>query len=263
MEKKIEIPGPGIAATQINVNTKRNSRVLVVTPAKDEEQNIGRVLETIRAEYPSFDCLVIDDGSADRTVDIAKRKGALVVSHGRNLGVAAAIQTGRIYALEQGYDFIVFCDADGQHNASDIGRIVGPLIEGKADFVIGSRELGEYRGQEPLRLKLSRRFCLWVISLLTRRHITDPTSGFKGWSRWLVEHFKTVYETSNKLHLSTTNDIEEILVARQKGARVIEVPARMLAKEIGASQVYTTKTLFHFLTIFPANLVRTVWRNLW
>lgn len=240
---------------------KRDSRVLVVVPAKDEEQNIGRVLERIRAEYPSCDCLVIDDGSADRTADIAKEKGALVMSHGKNLGVAAAIQTGRIYALEQGYNFMVFCDADGQHNPSDIGKIVEPLIAGKADFVIGSRELGGYIGHEPLRLKLPRYFCSLVISLLTRKRFTDPTSGFKGWSRWLIEHFKTIYETSDKLHLSTTNDMEEILIARKKGARIIEVPAEMLANGRRVSQVYTTKTIFHFLTIFPANLIRTVWRN--
>jgi glycosyltransferase involved in cell wall biosynthesis len=242
---------------------KADSRVLVVVPAKDEEQSIGRVLQTIRAEYPSFDCLVADDGSTDRTLDIAREKGALVVSHGRNLGVAAAIQTGRIYALEHGYDFIAFCDADGQHNPLDIGRIVTPLLNEKADFVIGSRELGDYIGHEPLRLKLPRYFCSWVISLLTRKRITDPTSGFRGCGRWLVEHFKTVYETSDRLHLSTTNDMEEILIARKKGARITEVPARMLAKETGASQVYTTKTIFHFLTIFPANLIRTVWRNVW
>ena len=240
---------------------KADSRILVVIPAKDEEQSIGGVLQRIRAEYPSFVPLVIDDGSADRTADIAKKKGALVVSHGRNLGVATAIQTGRIYALEQGYDFMVFCDADGQHNPSDIGKIVEPLIEGKADFVIGSRELGDYIGHESLRLKLPRYFCSWVISLLTGKRFTDPTSGFKGWSRWLVEHFKTIYETSDKLHLSTTNDMEEILIARKTRARIIEVPTKMLTKGKGASKVYTTKTLFHFLIIFPVHFIRTVWRN--
>jgi len=242
---------------------KRDCSLLIVIPARDEEQNIGRVLAIIEAEYPSFDCLVIDDGSADRTVDIAKEKGTPVVSHDRNKGVAAVIQTGRIYALEHGYDFMVFCDADGQHNPSDIGRIVAPLLNGKADFVIGSRQLGDYTGQELLRMRLSRQFCSWVITVLARKSISDTTSGFKGWSRWLIEHFKTVYETSNKLHLSTTNDMEEILIARKKGAKIIEVPVKMMTKETSVSKVYTTKTIFHFLTIFPVHFIRTVWRNLW
>ena len=241
---------------------KRNSKVLIVIPAKDEEQNIGRVLKKIEAEYPAFDCLVVDDGSTDGTVRIAVEKGALLVSHHTNLGVAAAIQTGRIYALEQGYDFMVFCDADGQHNPLDISSVANSLLNREADFVIGSRQLGDYTGQEPLRLWLSRQFCSWVITMLTKKRITDATSGLKGWNRWLVEHFKTVYETSNKLHLSTTNDMEEILIAHKNRAKIIEVPARMLTKETEGSKVYTTKTLFHFLTIFPMHLIRTVWRNI-
>jgi len=236
--------------------------VLIVVPAKDEEQNIGQVLERVRAEYPYFDCLVIDDGSADGTVSVAKEKGALVLSHDRSLGVAAVIQTGRTYAQEQDYDFIVFCDADGQHNPSDIGSVANPLLNGEADFVIGSRHLGNYAGQEPIRLRLSRQFCSWIITVLIKKRITDATSGFKGWSRWLIEHFKTVYENSDKLHLSTTNDMEEILIAHKRGARIIEVPVRMVVKETGLSKVYTTKTIFHFLTIFPLHLMCTVWRNL-
>jgi len=243
--------------------TNQDSKVLIVIPAKDEEQNIGRVLENIVIEYPSFDYLVVDDGSTDRTVSIAAEKGALVKSHRTNLGVAAAIQTGRLYALKHGYDFMVFCDADGQHNPLDISSVVNSLLNREADFVIGSRQLGDYVGYEPLRLKLPRYFCSWVISLLTKKRITDATSGLKGWNRWLIEHFKTVYETSNKLHLSTTNDMEEILIAHKNRAKIIEVPARMVTKETEGSKVYTTKTFFHFFTIFPVHLIRTVWRNIW
>ncbi len=79
-------------------------RVLVVMPARDEEATIGDVLGRITSEYPSLDVLVVDDGSEDSTAAIATAKGALVVSHGENQGVAAAIQTGRIYALNHGYD---------------------------------------------------------------------------------------------------------------------------------------------------------------
>ena len=237
--------------------------MLVVIPAKDEEQNIGRILERIENEFPSFSCLVIDDGSTDRTADITNEKVSLIVHHNRNLGVAAVIQAGRIYALEQDYDFIVFCDADGQHNPSDINKVVDALLNEKADFVIGSRQLGDYTGHEPLHIWLSRQFSSWVITVLTRKRITDATSGFKGWNRWLIENFKTVYETSNKLHLSTTNDMEEIIIANKKGARIIEVPVKMLAQKNGASKVYTSRTFLHFLIIFPTHLIRTVLRNLW
>ena len=231
-------------------------------PAWNEQQSIGAVLEEIGHLYPHLDVLVVDDGSHDLTAQIAREKGAQVVSHGRNLGVAAAIQTGRVYALSRGYHFIVFCDADGQHNPADIGLTLTPLIEREADFVIGSRELGGYLGKESPLLRLSRRFCSLAISLLTHKRITDPTSGFKSWNRTVIEYFNVIYETSNKLHLGTTNDMEEILLADRKGFRITEVPARMRYRRGGVSKVYTTETLLHFLTVFPLNLIRTVLRNL-
>jgi len=237
-------------------------KVLVVMPAKDEEAAIGDVLDKISSEYPSLDVLVVDDGSEDSSAAIAREKGALVVSHGSNQGIAAAIQTGRIHALDHGYDFIVFCDADGQHNASDIGKILTPLLNGAADFVVGSRQLGSYAGHESFPLKLARYLCFIAISLVTRKRITDPTSGFKGWNRKVIQHLKTVYETSNKLHLSTTNDMEEILIARKGGARIDEVPVKMLNRE-GESEIYTTRNLLRFFTLYPWQLTRTVWRNLW
>jgi len=237
-------------------------KVLVVMPAKDEEAAIGDVLDKISSEYPSLDVLVVDDGSEDSSATIAREKGALVVSHGKNQGIAAAIQTGRIHALDHGYDFIVFCDADGQHNASDIGKILTPLLNGEADFVVGSRQLGSYAGHESFPLKLARYLCFIAISLVTRKRITDPTSGFKGWNRKVIQHLKTVYETSNKLHLSTTNDMEEILIARKGGARIDEVPVKMLNRE-GESEIYTTRNLLRFFTLYPWQLTRTVWRNLY
>ena len=237
-------------------------KVLVVMPARDEEATIGDVLGRITSEYPSLDVLVVDDGSEDSTAAIATAKGALVVSHGENQGVAAAIQTGRIYALNHGYDFIAFCDADGQHNAWDIGKILTPLLNGEADFVIGSRQLGSYTGRESLLLKVARYLCFIAISVVTRKRITDPTSGFKGWNRRVIQHLKTAYETSDKLHLSTTNDMEEILIARKEGARISEVPVKMLNRE-GESDIYTTRNLFRFFTLYPWHLIRTLWRNLW
>ena len=244
------------------METKREPKTLIVMPAWNEEECIGEVLDKIKSGYPNLDILVVDDGSEDGTPAVAKEKGALVVSHNENLGVAAAIQTSRIYALDHGYDFIVFCDADGQHNTSDISKILNPLLRGAADFVIGSRELGSYVGHESILLKLPRYFCSAVTSLLVWKRIRDTTSGFKGWNREVIEYLKTVYETSDKLHLSTTNDIEEILLASKRDAKIIEVPVTMLSRE-GKSKIYATHNLFYFLTVFPWHLIRTVLRNLW
>ena len=241
---------------------KRKSKALVVMPAWNEQGCIGEVLDEIKSGYPDLDILVVDDGSEDATAKIAMERGVEVVNHGENLGVAAAIQTSRIYAINHDYDFIIFCDADGQHNPSDIGKIIAPLVKGKADFVTGSRELGQYACQEPRLLKIPRWFCSIITSIMIRRRITDSTSGFKGWNRKVIEHLKVIYETSNKLHLNTTNGIEEILLAAKAGLRISEVPVKMLNRRGGKPKIYTTHNLFYFLTVFPWHLIRTVLRNL-
>ncbi len=239
----------------------RKPRILIAMPAWNEEQRLGGLLDEIKSSYTAPDILVVDDGSTDSTPAIAREKGALLVSHNQNLGVEAAIQTSRIYALEHGYDFIVFCDADGQHHPAGIGKILQPLLSGQADFVIGSRELGSYLGHEALPLKLARYFCSAVISLLVRQRIRDTTSGFKGWNRQVIQYLEVAYATSARLHLSTTNDIEEILLASKSGAKIIEVPVIMLSRQ-GESGIYTGHNLLYFLTVFPWHLIRTILRNL-
>lgn len=242
--------------------SKNGAKVLVAMPALNEQQSIGEVLSEIKSRYPDLDILVVDDGSEDATAQIARENGVEVINHSENLGVVAAIQTSRIYAINHDYDFIVFCDADGQHNPSDIYKIITPLMRGEADFVIGSRELGKYDCQEPRLLKIPRWFCSKVTSIMLRRRITDPTSGFKGWNRQVIGYLKVVYEISNKLHLSTTNDIEEILLAAKAGLGISEVPVKMLNRIGGKPKIYTTHNLFYFLTVFPWHLIRTTLRNL-
>jgi len=165
-------------------------RGLIVVPAFNEAESIGKVLDKIRASCSEgFDILVIDDGSEDRTAQVARNKSIEVIVHDKNLGVTAAIQTGRIYALKNHYDFMVTLDADGQHDPFCVNRIIDPLVKGRADFVVGSRELGKYFSNEPLILKMARKISSMLTSFLTRRRITDSTSGFKGWNRKVVQFF--------------------------------------------------------------------------
>ena len=238
---------------------KNASKVLIALPAWNEEHSIGKVLLEISRLYPSLDVLVVDDGSHDLTAHIAKENRAEVISHNTNLGYTAGIQAGRTYALDNGYDFLIFADADGQHRPSDIGRIVAPLLKGDADQVRGSRELGEYEWKEPFYLRIPRWICSMLVSLRLRRMVTDATSGFKGENRRVSQYFKTIYETSNKIHLSNTNDIEEHLLAHKKGFRLMEVPVVMFSRENGSTRCYPVRQLL----IFPAELILTVMRNLW
>ena len=233
-------------------------RTLVVIPAWNEQHSIGKVLEEINRLYPYLDILVVDDGSHDSTAEIARRNGAKVISHNGNLGYTATIQTGRAYTLDNGYDFLIFVDADGQHRPSDVSRILEPLMKGDADQVRGSRELGSYEWKEPLYLKIPRWICSTLVSLKLRKIVTDATSGFKGENQAITKYFKTIYESSNKIHLSTTNDIEEHLLAHKRGFRLMEVPAVMRGREAGSTKCYTLKDLL----VFPLDLIRTFVRTL-
>jgi len=232
-------------------------KVLVVMPAWNEQQSIGGALDEIKSRYPHLDILVVDDGCSDLTAQIAKERGAKVVSHNGNRGYTQAIQTGRVYALDNGYDFLVFVDADGQHRPSDISRVLEPVITGSADQVRGSRELGGYEWKEPLYLKIPRWICSILVSLKMRKVVTDATSGFKSENRAITKYFKSIYEMSSKIHLSNTNDIEEHLLAGKNGFRLMEVPAVMRRRQSGSTKCYRPRQLL----IFPLDLIRTFWRN--
>ena len=123
-------------------------RVVAVVPAFDEEAAIGAVVAGIREFDPEIEVVVVDDGSADGTSDAATAAGAIVVRLPFNLGIGAAVQTGFRYALEQDYDVAVRLDGDGQHDPTELPKLLEPLERGEADVVTGSRfrdDAGGYR----------------------------------------------------------------------------------------------------------------------
>ena len=113
-------------------------KTLIIIPAYNEELTIGSVVALAR-KYG--DVLVVDDGSADRTSEIARNAGAFVIKHETNMGKGAALRTGFEYALSMDYKIVVTLDADGQHNPDEIPVLLEPIVNGKADLVIGSRYL--------------------------------------------------------------------------------------------------------------------------
>ena len=117
-------------------------RTLVFIPAWNEEASIAGVIGDVREHMPEADVLVVDDGSADATAARAREAGALVASLPFNQGLGAALQTGYLYALREGYDCCAHLDADGQHPAAEVARLLEEVVADRADLVIGSR----YRG---------------------------------------------------------------------------------------------------------------------
>ncbi len=156
------------------------AQVHVVIAAFNEATAIARVVTDVaRAGYR---VVVVDDGSADATADVARAAGATVVRHPFNLGQGAALQTGIEYALAHAAEFIVTFDADGQHRVSDISRLTDALVRERADFALGSRFLGHAPNLPPLRRAMLRAATLFT-RLTTGLRVTDTHNGLRAMTR--------------------------------------------------------------------------------
>lgn len=154
--------------------------IVVVIPALNEAQFISRLVGDVLRE--GFECVVIDDGSVDQTGAIARRAGAVVVRHPITLGQGAALQTGIEWALDRGADAIVTFDADGQHRAADIPRLLEGLTRNEADFALGSRFLGATINLPRIRGVLLRA-AIWFTRFATGMKVTDTHNGLRAMTR--------------------------------------------------------------------------------
>jgi len=151
---------------------------LIIIPAYNEARKIKEVVSSIKSAG-DFDVLVIDDGSVDETAVAAQSAGAIVLHHKINRGQGAALKTGVEYACRQGYETVVFFDADGQMSAAEIDPLISKLHEGY-DVVLGSRNLGRAINM-PVSRKIIKKLALILTRLTTRLDITDTHIGFQAW----------------------------------------------------------------------------------
>jgi hypothetical protein len=204
-------------------------RVMVVIPAYNEGGSIRAVLERLPRELLGCEvrAVVVDDGSSDGTEAAAAAAGCPVAAHVVNRGQGTALRTGfRIAELERA-DVVVNLDADGQYLPEEMERLVAPVLEGEADFVLGSRFLGYYEEAGSVR-HAGVVFFSWLISLLTGRRITDCTNGFRAIRVSKLERLD--------LREDRFNATELILEALKNGLRFREVPVTMLRRAEGESK---------------------------
>src|SRR5688500_2675689 len=128
-------------AENIVSKLNRSDKLLIIIPAYNEQGAIHHVVSGVRQAVPNADVLVINDGSIDNTAHEAEKAGAFVVQHPFNLGIGGAVQTGLKFARDQGYEYVIRLDGDGQHNAEEIQLFLNVLRSGQADMVVGSRYL--------------------------------------------------------------------------------------------------------------------------
>jgi glycosyltransferase involved in cell wall biosynthesis len=231
--------GAGLAAV-------RDGEVLVVIPAFNEEQSVGRVVERVRSlGYPA---LVVDDGSIDRTAEVAQQGGAVVLRLPVNLGVGGALRCGFRYAVTHGYRVVVQCDADGQHDPAQIAKLLDAMRTDDAHLVIGSRfAAGEQQYAVGRVRRVVMRRLARMASHRTGVEITDATSGFRAIGGNLLGAFAATYPTE---YLGDT--IESLARAGRAGYRVVEVPVAMRAREIGVSTASSLSSAWYLIRVIMA-----------
>jgi glycosyltransferase involved in cell wall biosynthesis len=153
---------------------------IVIIPAYNEAKKIFHITQIVK--NLGYKVVVVDDGSSDSTAQVAYRAGAVVLRHFVNRGYGAALQTGNLYALRNGYDVIIHFDGDGQHNAQEIKDMIAPIQSGNADVVIGSRFLSNHESL-PIIRKVLIKFAVLFTWIFSSIKLTDAHNGFRAFSR--------------------------------------------------------------------------------
>jgi glycosyltransferase involved in cell wall biosynthesis len=227
------------------------SRNLAIVPAHNEGEAVASTVQAIRRWAPEFDVLVVNDGSSDDTAERAREAGALVLSLPFNLGIGGAMQTGYIYASEHDYDVAVQVDGDGQHDPRHIPELLQCLHgEGKLNMVTGSRFLQV--GGDGYRSSAARRVGIGIftrlVSRITRRPVTDPTSGFRMTDRRGIELFAQDYPHDYP-------EVEAILLMHAHRLRSCEIPVLMRPRRTGSSTISSSQSVYYMIKVLLAIFV--------
>ncbi len=229
-----------------------SGKILVLIPAYNEAGNVGKVIDEARREMMAlgfeFDVLVVDDGSTDDTSSVAKQKGAQVIRLPLNGGIGVALQTGFQFGLELDYHALVRLDADGQHPASFIGDILQPVLSDETDLCIGSRFMSDLGYQTSALRRLGIAWFSFLISLLFKKRISDPTSGFQAMNRRLIAQYCREYA-------SDYPEVEALVTILKKGFTVKEVPIAMKERQGGRSSIDWAKSIYYALKVTTVSFV--------
>ena len=225
-------------------------KLIIQIPCYNEENTLGVTLSELPRHVQGVDkveWLIINDGSVDRTVDVAKEWGVdHIVSFDHNQGLARGFMAGLDACLKAGADIIVNTDADNQYCAADIPKLVEPIVHGEAEIVVGERPIMEIQHFSPIK-KVLQRLGSWAVRVASNTPVADAPSGFRAISRNAAMQLNVFNEY--------TYTLETIIQAGQKGMAVASVPIRTngylrpsrLVKSIAS---YVQRSLFTILRIF-------------
>ena len=215
-------------------------KVILIIPAHNEEASIEKTINSIK----NYDYVIINDGSTDQTKQILEKNHFNHLDLCSNLGIGGAVQTGYKYALKNNYDIAVQFDADGQHDVDSIQNLVQPIIEGEANFTIGSRFIK--KNSDNFKSSFLRRVGIRLISnvifLFSKKRIYDTTSGFRAANKDIIKYFAKHYP---KEYPEPISDFELIKL----GFKVTEVPVKMHERKAGKSSIHSWKSAYYVINV--------------
>jgi len=213
-------------------------KICFIIPAFNESGSIANVIDSLQHEYSNSKICVIDDQSEDQTASIARTKGAIVISLKNNLGIGGAVQTGLLFAKNSDCDIAVQFDGDGQHIASEVDKIISPLISGEANYCIGSR----WRNKTDYKSSIMRRMGIYILSNLvsskTKLKFTDVTSGFRAFDKNTIKLFANQYSKDYP-------EVTAILMASSHNLKILEVSVDMQNRAHGKSSINFIAALYY------------------
>lgn len=215
-------------------------KVLIIIPAYNEEKNLKRVIGHLQQVCPQFDYMIVNDGSTDGTEQVCRQNQFRHISLPVNLGLSGAVRAGMRYASQKGYDMALQFDADGQHLPEYIQPMVDCMTQTNCDVVIASRYFG---CRMPLRMRtVGAKMIAAAIRLTTGRHLSDPTSGMRLYSRRVIEQF--IKDENNAPEPDTLSYLIRL------GADIREVKVEMDERTEGQSYltpVNASKYMIHMM----------------
>lgn len=224
-------------------------KLLLILPAYNEEENIAKTASQIldfKKKFSSdveLDYIVINDGSTDSTERICKENGIPCLSLIQNLGIGGAVQTGYMYAAAHGYDLAVQFDGDGQHDIASLPDLIRPILEKKADFVIGSRFI---ENTTNFKSTFMRRVGIKNLSFLIRVFcgikILDVTSGYRAANKKTLEFLAKNYPVDYP-------EPETIVLLQKNGFSLSEVSANMFERSAGSSSIHSWKSIYYMVKV--------------
>lgn len=223
-------------------------KTIFLIPVHNEEANVEPLLAELRAAFGSVPVCFINDYSRDRTRKVLRQNNCIYLDLPNNLGVGGAMQAGFRYAFEQGYEYAIRIDGDGQHPPAESSALIDRMVSGDVDMVVGSRFLGcgDYRSAWHRQAGIF--WLSWSLSAVCRRKITDPTSGFQMVNRAVMGYFSYQYPADYP-------EPEALALLSRQGYRVTEVGVSFRARNEGRSSIRRWGTFYYLFKVAVALFV--------